>query len=135
MNNKLILVRGVSGAGKSTVADMIIGDNRTGMIAADDFFTYPTGVYRFNAYLLEEAHNWCQQETKRMLESGWDVVVHNTFTTEKEIEPYIHIANEVGCELFSIIVERRHDHESVHDVPAETIKKQEKRLRQNIKLA
>lgn len=133
MTNNLILVRGVSGAGKSTVAYLIAGSGAQ-MIAADDFFVSESGEYCFDASRLGVAHAWCQRETKSMLEAGWDVVVHNTFTTEKEMEPYIQMAQELGCELFSLVVENRHGNKSVHDVPEATIKKQEARLKQNIKL-
>lgn len=134
MNNKLILVRGVSGAGKSTIAEMLAGDHRTYAVAADDFFTSYGGSYDFDPSLLGDAHSWCQREVKGMLEDGYDVVVHNTFTTEKEMEPYIKMAEEIGCKWYSIIVENRHGNKSIHDVPDATIKKQEARLRQNIKL-
>lgn len=124
---KLILVRGVSGAGKSTVAGMF----KAVRIAADDFWGED---YNFDASRLHEAHEWCQETTELLLITGQDVVVHNTATTEKEVKVYKDIAEYYNAEFFSIIVENRHGNDSIHNVSQEVRAKQESKLRNSIKL-
>ena len=50
------------------------------------------------------------------------------------MQPYIDLAKEFDYKVVSIIVERRHEGVNSHNVPEETTKKQEARLRQSIKL-
>lgn len=56
------------------------------------------------------------------------VIVHNTFTTEKEIKPYQELAEKYSYTLISLIVENRHGNESIHDVPETTIGKMKNRF-------
>lgn len=128
---KLVLVRGIPGAGKTTFA------KSTGMgvvLSADDYFVNPkTRKYEFDADKLGAAHNYCQAETAACMHEGWGTIyVANTFTTEKEMKPYYELAKKYGYTVFSIIVENRHDGISEHDVPLETIEKMKNRF--NIKL-
>ena len=50
-----------------------------------------------------------------------NVIVSNTSTTEKELKPYLALAEEYGYAVTSIIVENRHGGQSIHNVPQETI--------------
>lgn len=128
---KLILIRGVSGAGKSTMAAMLGQRENTHTIAADDYWG-PN--YDFDVSKLHLAHTWCQLMARSYLGNDWDVVVHNTATTEKDVEIYQSIAKEHGAEFFSIIVENRHGNDSIHGVPPQVRAAQERKLRSSIKL-
>lgn len=125
---KLILVRGVSGAGKSTIAAMF---KDAEAVAADDYWGPD---YDFDITKIHLAHHWCQMVVRATLTQGTDVVVHNTTTTEKDIGIYQSIAKEYGAEFFSIIVENRHGNDSVHNVPQQVLDAQERKLRSSIKL-
>ena len=121
--NKLILLRGLPGAGKSTFAEAL------GYVSyeADDWFhIFNDG--KFDGALLGEAHAWCQEETRTSLMAGYNVVVSNTSTTEAEVEVYRRIAEECGVGFCSLIVENRHGGESVHNVPKRTIEKMRDRF-------
>jgi predicted kinase len=110
----LILVRGVSGAGKTTVAHMFSGAI---VLSADDHFVDEGGRYHFVPSKLMEAHAVCQSHTKdHMQEEAPLIVVANTFTREWELKPYIEMANYHGYRVFSIIVEKRHSNPNVHGV-------------------
>ena len=128
---KLILVRGVSGAGKSTVAAILGRNENTHTVAADDYWGPD---YNFDITKIHLAHHWCQLMARSYLENNYDVVVHNTATTNKDVEVYEKIAQEHGAEFFSIIVENRHGNDSVHNVPQEVRAAQERKLRSSIKL-
>lgn len=138
MLKKLILIRGVAGAGKTTLAqEMYVMTPNSVIISADDYFyKLGSGTYKFDASKLAAAHSECKRKTlEALLDHGiGSVIVHNTFTTEKELKPYLEMvetlkfSDGIVCELTSLIVENRHGNSSVHNVPDETITKMKNRF-------
>ena len=130
----LILIRGVSGSGKSTLARLIIQSGGF-HYEADQYFVNGTGEYLFDPDLLSVAHRWCQDSVKVIMATvREDIVVSNTFTTEKELKPYLDLAKEYGYTVTTVVVENRNNTESIHDVPQEIRQRQADRLRNSIKL-
>jgi predicted kinase len=121
----LIIVRGLPGAGKSTLAKIIPHDR---YFEADMFFTDAYGVYKYDPCKITEAHYWCQRATRDGLHTGNTVIVANTFTTEKEIRAYVEIAQECNANFISLIVENRHGNKSIHNVPDEVVKRMKDRF-------
>jgi predicted kinase len=120
----LVIMRGIPGAGKSTVSNILSEDNYYPVFSADDFFTAEDGTYNFDANKLHDAHKQCFSNTEYALNFGAKkVFVANTFTTEKEIKPYKELAEKYNYRFVSLIVENRHGNESIHNVPSETIDK------------
>lgn len=119
----LIIVRGLPGSGKSTLA------KRLGLpsFEADDYFTGPDGVYRFDPAKLGEAHAQCLANVKASLESGAETVVSNTFTTIKEMQPYLDLGHVVQ------VIECRGAWRSIHGVPDATLQKMRDRWEPYIK--
>lgn len=131
----LFILRGVPGCGKTTLANYLYGFSMVGeMFAADDFFI-KEGTYQFDASKLGEAHKWCREQVEdAMIDGVGPLILHNTSTTEKELEPYLALAEKYGYNIFSLVVENRHGNKNVHSVPEESLKKMEARLRDSIKL-
>lgn len=113
---KLTLIRGLPGSGKSTLAKTLGIPH----YEADMFFM-KEGKYCFDASKLHQAHQWCLSSTKTALAAGSSVVVSNTFTTKKEMNPYIVLATEFGVELE--ILECTANFGSIHDVPEEALQR------------
>ncbi len=86
------------------------------------------GEYKFDKTKLGEAHKRCQWSVENVCKLGMDVAVSNTFTTEKELKPYLDIAEKYGYTVTSLIIENRHGNKSVHDVPEETMKRMKNRF-------
>ena len=125
--NNLILVRGVSGAGKSTIAPMF---KNAVLVSTDDFFLDEYGEYVFDANSLVINHQFCQIAVKMMMMEDKEelIFVHNTFTEDWEMDAYFDLARQYGYAVHTIIVENRHGSKNVHDVPQDVIKAQKERF-------
>jgi len=118
----VILIRGVPGAGKSSLAKLF---NAQLSISADDYHTDSDGNYNWTPEKSKAGHAWCQEETERAMKSSYidTIVVHNTFTVSWEMEPYFKMARENDYQVTTLIVENRHGNQNIHGVSPETIKK------------
>ena len=128
----LILVRGVSGSGKSTFAEEFLYPTSL-IISTDDFFMND-GNYEFNSEFLSDNHKKCIDSVEDYMKDNYNyeaisnIVVHNTFTMAWEIEPYKELADKHGYNFFTIIVENRHKSTSIHEVPEDIVLKQRERF-------
>ena len=129
-NLNLILLRGVSGAGKSTVAELFIDSD---ILSTDDFFM-KDGEYQFDANSLVENHMKCTAEADRIMnlatteDAVHTLVIHNTFTKQWEMTPYLILAEKYGYTVHTLIVENRHESKSIHDVPQTAVDAQRDRF-------
>jgi predicted kinase len=114
----LFLFRGGPGSGKSTVASLLVGEYIT---AADDFQIDELGNYLFKAERIGECHGLCQMTARRWMRAGISKIgVHNTFTQEWEMQPYLDMAEKYGYRVHTLIVENRHGSSDIHGVPQAT---------------
>ena len=132
----LILLRGVSGSGKSTVAELFTD---AVLISTDDYFMIPDteGVlqYQFDANSLVVNHTKCQKAVEDVMMEAYAVkdmkntiVVHNTFTKDWEMDAYYTLAEIYGYMVHTLIVENRHGSGSTHEVPQSSIDAQRDRF-------
>jgi len=115
----LVIVRGLPGAGKSTYAKKLCKDTNDVVICtqcfhfeADHYFE-EDGEYNFNAGMLGIAHAKCLINTYNALRDGDDCVVSNTFTTRKEIQPYLGFDLHYDVKIIKLSSE----FESIHGIP------------------
>ena len=121
---KLILIRGIPGAGKSTHAKGLYEKDEIVMwTETDDYWIRPDNHYDFNVHRIKEAHAWCLQQTRNWMEREPKQVyaVANTFTQLWEMQKYIELAEELGYDLE--VHRLNGGYENTHGVPAETIQK------------
>jgi predicted kinase len=114
----LVIIRGCSGSGKSTLAKLL-GSNFKHFEA--DMYFMKNGVYQFDGTKLGAAHGWCQSSVQKELSSGGKVVVSNTFTTHREIKPYVDICKSLKVNFMIIKCIGRY--QNVHNVPNEVLDK------------
>lgn len=145
MEKELILMRGVSGSGKSFKAKQLAGEK--GFIcSADDFFIEKgEGEYAFDPSLLGQAHKQCQDRAMTALKQGNSpIIIDNTNTRlweMKKLKPIIQLAQSLG---YNVRIEEpetewwksRNIDEMVnknsHGVPREAIEKMVNRFDEGI---
>jgi len=94
---KCIVMQGISGSGKSTIAGTYGGS----VVSADNFFVaLGNGTYNFQPPLLPAAHRECYLKFCKAIADGVEIiVVDNTNTTATEIAPYERHATAFGYEV------------------------------------
>ena len=133
-DNHLILISGVQGAGKTTLAKLLV-ETDGAMFAADDYFYKPDGTYEFDATKLGHAHKLGEaNNASAMSRRVSRVVVHNTFSRARELKPYIALAEHYKYRLISVVAENHHGSKDVHGVPQEVREEFATRIKQRLKL-
>ncbi len=127
-----IILRGLPGSGKSTMAKMLSCDGIIPIVSADNFF-YHKGQYLFDRDRLGDAHLQCLNDFNHCLNFGYQVIVDNTNTTKKEYQKYIDYAKAKGYSTTILTVETDLTDEelakrNVHGVPVETIRRMRERM-------
>ena len=114
---KLTLIRGVPGSGKSTLGKTLEGT----LVEADMYFINKQGVYHFNPKKLNEAHYWCQKKVETELKKGHHVIVANTFIKLWELQYYLDLPKRLELDIEVEIVELEGRFKSIHNIPQKTI--------------
>jgi predicted kinase len=89
----LYIMRGVPGAGKSTMAKLI-ADSTDGVICSTDDLWYDSkGDYNWDPELLEAKHLENQRNVSIcMAESLPSIIVDNTNLVQRDVSPYLYLA-------------------------------------------
>lgn len=121
----LILLRGLPGSGKTTLAKVLSENNMYPVFSVDDFFTDEiTGEYLFNFKDNHLAYKQCEELVKDSMQQKIPkIFVHNTFTMDWELKPYFKLAAEFNYTLFVVTVENYHHHKNTHEVSEEQLQK------------
>ena len=125
----LYIVRGLSGSGKSTIAEEIVNElwddeSKTfvkDFYSADDYFTDPQGNYNFDPSKLSDAHAECLSNVELAMQKNCirKIAVANTFSQSWEAQPYFKLAKKYDYSPF--VLECQNDFGNIHEVPQETI--------------
>jgi predicted kinase len=120
----LILLRGLPGAGKSTIAE-ILSENKWPVFSIDNYFTDPqTGKYSFEYEKNHLAYKKCSDSTENeMIRKTEKIFVDNTFTLEWEMDIYFALSAKHGYRVYVLTVENRHKGKNVHNISDEQVKK------------
>lgn len=132
----VILLRSVSGAGKTTFANLLAKNEGYVVVSADDYFTDAAGNYNFDASKLGVAHAQCQELFMYWLTNtdAKCIIVANTNTKERDFSFYEKAAKEHGAMFISLIVENRHGNSDCHQVPSFAKEHQAMNIMNSIKL-
>jgi len=128
---RVVILRGVSGSGKTTYAKTICAQHDEVVVcSADDFFMHQAWnpdkgsllEYQFDPARLGEAHTYCFGKFLDALYQEGDrvIIVDNTFIHKWEIENYLKAAWFVGA-----VVE-------VHEIRIQTLDELQECIRRNV---
>lgn len=136
MDKIVYILKGVSGSGKSKVAEQLV-KNRLGVICcADDYLYNEKGEYDFRLANGGVNHKKCQE---KFIDSLFDntvnvIVVANTNVEPKQWKFYQEEADKANALVFHLVVENRHGGKDSHNVPENILESQEQRIRTHLKL-
>jgi predicted kinase len=134
------IMRGVPGAGKSTLAATLVpGDSH--VFSADNYFVQPDGSYKWDKSKLDAAHKQCIAELEDACVAGMGpLVVDNTHTRRSEMTAALQVAERYGyevrvLELLPPVTGQKFNEyvtacaaRNVHGVPRESIERMALRL-------
>lgn len=116
VKQKLYIVRGLPGAGKTTWCENRMKGKNAALWEADKFFESPTGDYKWNGHMLTYAHPWCYNSTIYSLYHGVEhVFVANTFVVFSQVEKYLDLLDKfkgLHCDLVTV----RTQFQNIHGV-------------------
>lgn len=121
---QVYIMRGVSGAGKSTKADQLASQVKEPdtcvKVSADTYFMQ-SGTYQFDPTKLGHAHGSSQRNFLAALQQGVGcVIVDNTNIKLRDMKFYIDGAKKFNYEWTIVQVETANP-QNVHGVPAEKV--------------
>lgn len=124
MEKALILLRGLPGAGKTTLAKLLSENEKYPVLSIDSYFENEKGEYKFNFEDNHKAYKACEEQTEAALKQGTPkVFVDNTFTIDWEIEPYFKLSKKYNYQVHVVTVENYHGSQNIHGVSAEQLTK------------
>ncbi len=136
--NTLLLLRSVSGAGKTSFAQNLVTmlyPGKVCFVEADSFFYDENGNYQFKAEKLGVAHKNCLTKCENALQNNFPmIIVSNTSTREEDVKRYQDLALKYNYRFVSAIIENRHGNQNIHNVPLQVLVRQEAQLKASLKL-
>jgi len=119
--SQLILVRGIPGSGKSSLAKTYDCFH----LEADMFVTRD-GKYQWKPETVKQSHEFIGELAERIMETGADLVISNTFTRVSEMQKYLDLAEDFCYEVTVLRCENRFKNE--HGVSQEILDKMASRF-------
>ena len=122
--NVLVILRGLPGAGKTSLAK-VLGGSTAPVYSIDDYFTDPvTGKYEFRYAENHLAYKQCAENTGSAMRADTPLILlDNAFTIEWEMEPYFKLAAQYNYRVYVVTVEKRHNGRNIHAVSDEQLRK------------
>lgn len=120
----IVILRGLPGAGKTTLAKALSEDGKYPVFSIDSYFENEKGEYHFKFDENHKAYKACEQQTEMALQQNIPkVFVDNAFTLDWEIEPYFNLAKKYNYQMHVVTVENHHGSQNIHGVNKDQLQK------------
>lgn len=131
----LLILRGVPGCGKSTLARVLTRSALFDINVEADQYFMEDGEYKFDPDKIDSAHGSCKYKVEKAMEEGFHrIILSNTSCKQKELVYYYELAEKHNYQVFSLVVENRHGGTNQHGVPEEKLQAMEQALKSTLKL-
>lgn len=131
----MIILRGVPGCGKSTLASLLNNIYQDSTICSNDAYMYEDGVYKWSPDKIKTAVELCYNRAENAMLTGIEIVIiDNTHCKEEYVKKYTDLAEKYGYQIISLVVENRHGNKNIHNVNEETINNMRYNLLNSLKL-
>lgn len=106
-NNTMVILRGLSGSGKSKLAEIIKEENNnTVIVSADNYFFNEAGEYKYDSQKLDDAHQFSYRTAKMCIRNLCKtIVIDNTNSTLKEYKNYIQLGESNDYKIIILEIE------------------------------
>lgn len=119
---KLIIVRGAPGSGKTTFANRLLelstSDHGIVHYENDQFFM-KNGKYEWSKERLPDAIEWCNSGAIQSMMRGATVIVANTFIKHVHMAELINAADSLG--IPQVVFRMTGKHKDIHNVPKDIV--------------
>lgn len=134
--NKLLIIRGLPGSGKSTFADFLCSIiPNAKRFETDDYWYDKDGNYNFDFSKIGLAHKDNENKVEQaMIDKVPYIIVSNTSTKESEVNTYIKLAQKYDYDYNVITKENWLGTKNIHNVDDKTLSKMANNLKNSIKL-
>lgn len=122
----LIIIQGLPGSGKTTLAKEISSQFNIPYFEADQYFEDKDGNYNFNPNYLHNAHTSCQIRTFSRLKAGCSCICSNTFLADKEFKAYFLAAKHYNAKVF--VIKMTTQYGSIHNIPEKIMQRMKNRF-------
>lgn len=116
MNNKLVIIRGLPGSGKSTFAKKMFPCS---LHLETDMFHIHNGIYEFNREKRTQSEMWLFDIVRFSLENGMDVILSCVFGHTNKIRKFADLCERLGVGF--MVYRMMNDYGNIHNVPEEVL--------------
>lgn len=120
---QMILMQGVPGSGKSSIAT-IIANHINAKVVSNDYYMVKNNKYCFEPARLNECIEKCQDDAERYAEEGWNLIVDNVNAEPFTVDYYFDLAERHNYRVMVIRTSRSSNEcfrENIHNVPPQSI--------------